>query len=93
MVERLKELLLERRESGNIEGLTLDKELCKSVFEENLILFSRAFKDDFVIPDFPEFCKYIEEFYWKCKATTRGKVANYIPQLAKFNPGLLSICL
>ena len=91
MVETLKELIVERKESGNIEGLTLDKNLCKTIFEENLILFSRAFRDDFVIPDFPEFCKYIEEFYWKCKANTNGNVASYIPQLSKFNPGLPTI--
>ncbi|CAG2164074.1 unnamed protein product [Oppiella nova] len=94
MVERLKAILMERKESGNIEGLTLDKDLFKSVFQENLILFSRAFRHDFVVPDFTDFCKYIEEFYWKCKANIGGKVAAYIPQLAKFNPEYwgVSVC-
>ncbi|XP_054167301.1 glutaminase kidney isoform, mitochondrial-like [Oppia nitens] len=94
MVDRLKAILAERKGSGNIEGLTLDKNLCKTVIQENIILFSRAFKHDFVIPDFSDFCKSIEEIYWKCKANIGGKVADYIPQLAKFNPEYwgISIC-
>ena len=87
MIQKLKALIIERKESGNIEGLNLDKDLCRRIFEDNLILFSRAFRHDFVIPDFTDFCKYIEEIYWKCKANTGGQVANYIPQLAKFDKG------
>lgn len=40
-----------------------------------MILISRAFRHQFVIPDFPGFTKYIEEFYWRCKANTEGKVS------------------
>ncbi len=86
-IEKLRELQFKLKKKGNIDNLSLEKEICRELFEDNLILFSRAFRDDFVIPDFPEFCKYIEEIYWKCKSNTGGEVADYIPQLAKFSPG------
>jgi len=90
MISKLKAILLERRESGGLEGLSLDRNLFKKVIQENKILISRALRRKFVIPEFNEFCKYIEEFYWKCKANTGGKVADYIPQLSKYNTGLAS---
>ena len=51
---------------------------------ENLLLISRAFLNSFIIPEWSEFCTSIDEIYWNCRATKEGKVANYIPQLARF---------
>lgn len=55
-----------------------------SVIAKNIILISRAFRGQFVIPDFTGFTKYIEEFYWKCKSNNSGKVSpkwitKYVP--------------
>lgn len=50
------------------------------------MLISRAFRHQFVIPDWLDFTKHIEDFYWKCKSNSEGKVAAYIPQLARMNP-------
>lgn len=47
------------------------------VISPNIVLISRAFRHQFVIPDFQGFCKYIEEFYWRCKNNTEGKVKIY----------------
>jgi glutaminase len=60
----------------------------------NIVLISRAFRHQFIIPDFPGFTKHIEDFYWKCKSNIEGKVAAYIPQLAHMNPEYwgVSVC-
>lgn len=65
-----------------------------SVINDNLALIAKAFRNQFVIPDFQGFTKDIEEIYWKCKSNTDGKVASYIPQLARVNPDYwgVSIC-
>ncbi|XP_075225864.1 glutaminase isoform X1 [Lycorma delicatula] len=81
-------------EGGSPETQKLDRETFRSVINPNLVLISRAFRHNFIIPDFQGFTKYIEEFYWKCKTNTEGKVASYIPQLARMNPDYwgVSVC-
>ncbi|XP_073993411.1 glutaminase liver isoform, mitochondrial-like isoform X2 [Rhodnius prolixus] len=74
------------REGGSPETQKLNREAFKRVISANLILISRAFRHHFIIPDFSDFSKHIEEFYWKCKTNTEGKAASYIPQLARANP-------
>lgn len=58
------------------------------------MLISRAFRHQFIIPDWSGFTKHIEDFYWKCKSNSEGKVASYIPQLARMNPDYwgVSVC-
>ncbi|XP_065344178.1 glutaminase liver isoform, mitochondrial-like isoform X1 [Cloeon dipterum] len=73
-------------EGGSPETQKLNRDTFKTVIAPNIVLISRAFRHQFVIPDFQGFCKYIEEFYWRCKNNTEGKVAGYIPQLARMNP-------
>jgi glutaminase len=46
-----------------------------SVVSSNVVLISRAFRHQFIIPDFQGFTKHIEDFYWKCKSNTEGKVS------------------
>ena len=41
---------------------------------QNIVLISRAFKNQFVIPEFGEFKTYIEKLYRKCKSNTDGDV-------------------
>ncbi|XP_046384449.1 glutaminase liver isoform, mitochondrial-like isoform X2 [Ischnura elegans] len=81
-------------ETGSPETIKLDRETFKSVISDNIVLISRAFRHQFKIPDFQGFTKHIEDFYWKCKSNTEGKVAAYIPQLARMNPDYwgVSIC-
>jgi glutaminase len=59
--------------------------------EPNIVLIARAFRHQFVVPDFLSFTKDIEEIYWKCKTNTDGKVASYIPQLARVSPDLWGV--
>lgn len=64
------------------------------VISPNIVLISKAFRHQFVIPDFNNFTKDIEDIYWKCKSNTDGKVASYIPQLSRVNPEYwgVSVC-
>jgi glutaminase len=90
MIGKLKSMRIQSDE--NFESLILDRDLFKLLIKENVELISRGIHNQFVIPDFNDFCKYVEEFYWKCKANKSGKVADYIPQLAKYNPGYFHLC-
>ncbi|KAG1671954.1 Glutaminase kidney isoform, mitochondrial [Nymphon striatum] len=71
---------------GTGESLSLDRESFKKVIADNIVLISKAFRGHFVIPDFPTLTKQIEEMYYKCSCNTKGNVATYIPQLARFKP-------
>ncbi|KMQ94983.1 glutaminase kidney mitochondrial [Lasius niger] len=76
------------------ETQKLDREQFRRIINPNIVLISRAFRHQFIIPDWPSFTKHIEDFYWKCKTNTEGKVASYIPQLARMNPEYwgVSVC-
>lgn len=51
-------------------------------------------RNDLIIPDFNLFGNHIEEIFHKVKENKEGKVATYIPQLAKMDPDkfAVSIC-
>ncbi|XP_075168216.1 glutaminase isoform X3 [Haematobia irritans] len=100
---RVKELMdnlkkvhkLNNYETGSSpETQNLNRETFKAVVAQNIVLIAKAFRQQFVIPDFVGFVKDVEEIYWKCKSNTDGKVADYIPQLSRYNPDLwgVSIC-
>ncbi|XP_011496078.1 PREDICTED: glutaminase kidney isoform, mitochondrial [Ceratosolen solmsi marchali] len=89
----------EHTKSGGHDGTShetqkLTREQFKRIITPNIVLISRAFRHQFIIPDFPGFTKHIEDFYWKCKSNIEGKVAAYIPQLAHMNSEYwgVSIC-
>lgn len=65
-----------------------------SVVAQNIVLIAKAFRQQFVIPDFVNFVKDIEDIFWKCKCIKEGNVANYIPQLARYSPDAwgVSVC-
>ncbi|XP_070499786.1 glutaminase liver isoform, mitochondrial isoform X2 [Chironomus tepperi] len=87
MMENLKKVFKTNNyEGGSPETLNLNRETFKAVIEPNIVLIARAFRHQFVVPDFLSFTKDIEEIYWKCKSNTDGKVASYIPQLARVSP-------
>lgn len=79
---------------GSIETLRVDRETFKVIITDNIVLISKAFRQQFVIPEFQTFCAHLEEMYWRCRDVKGGKVAGYIPQLARVDPNLwgVSIC-
>ena len=54
----------------------------------------RILGQDMVIPEFSRFCRQIEDIYEQCLEQTSGRVACYIPQLARYSPDYwaVSIC-
>lgn len=79
---------------GNIENLRLNRAEFKAAINENIVLMSRAFRRQFVIPEFEEFTDKIDKFYYTCKAQEdSGKVAAYIPQLERMNPNYWGVSL
>ncbi|XP_049692474.2 glutaminase liver isoform, mitochondrial isoform X1 [Helicoverpa armigera] len=68
---------------GTPETLKLDRETFNGVIKPNIVLITKAFRSHFVIPDFQDFIKDIEEMYWAAKSNYKGKIASYIPQLAR----------
>lgn len=95
LMEKLREVHKKSgHEGGSPETQKLNRETFRSVVSSNVVLISRAFRHQFIIPDFQGFTKHIEDFYWKCKSNTEGKVAAYIPQLARMNPDYwgISVC-
>lgn len=76
------------------DGVMLDKELFKKCVQSNIVLLTQAFRRKFVIPDYMSFTSHIDELFENAKKLSGGKVADYIPQLAKFSPDLwgVSIC-
>uniref|UniRef100_A0ABM5ERP0 glutaminase n=1 Tax=Pogona vitticeps TaxID=103695 RepID=A0ABM5ERP0_9SAUR len=76
------------------DGVMLDKDLFKKCVQSNIVLLTQAFRRKFVIPDFMSFASHIDDLYESAKTQSGGKVADYIPQLAKFSPDLwgVSVC-
>ncbi|XP_023179430.1 glutaminase liver isoform, mitochondrial isoform X4 [Drosophila hydei] len=86
---------LNNYETGSsAESQHLNRETFKAVVSPNIVLIAKAFRQQFVIPDFSSFVKDIEDIYHRCKSNTLGKLADYIPQLARYSPHFwgVSVC-
>ncbi|XP_070831738.1 glutaminase kidney isoform, mitochondrial isoform X2 [Chaetodon trifascialis] len=92
---RLKECMDTLKETlkNTADGVTLDRHLFKKCVQSNIVLLTQAFRKKFVIPDFQSFTSHIDELYENAKNLSEGQVADYIPQLAKFNPNLWAVSL
>ncbi|XP_072117766.1 glutaminase kidney isoform, mitochondrial-like isoform X3 [Mobula birostris] len=92
---RLKECMdmLRTNVQAASDGVLLDKELFKKCVGNNIVLLTQAFRRKFVIPEFEIFTSHIDGLYEIAKRMTGGKVADYIPQLAKFSPDLWGVSL
>uniref|UniRef100_A0A8C6LQZ0 glutaminase n=1 Tax=Nothobranchius furzeri TaxID=105023 RepID=A0A8C6LQZ0_NOTFU len=62
-------------------------------FGGNVVLLIQAFRKKFIIPEFDSFAQKIDEIYKTVQKQRDGKVADYIPQLAKFSPELWGVSL
>uniref|UniRef100_A0A672M660 glutaminase n=1 Tax=Sinocyclocheilus grahami TaxID=75366 RepID=A0A672M660_SINGR len=71
----------------------MDQELFRKCVGSNIVLLSQAFQRKFIIPEFEAFTSLINHLYYNTQAQKGGKVANYIPQLAKFSPDLWGVSL
>jgi glutaminase len=69
----------------------IDFEKFAKLTRNNLSLVEKALTGALIIPDFHSFCLCIDKIYKKVSANKKGRVANYIPQLARMNPDLFSV--
>ncbi|MDX2303810.1 MAG: glutaminase A [Microscillaceae bacterium] len=80
-----------------IDSDSTNKKIRKPDFR-NLILRSTLLRNTLIgnlsIPDFPSLAQSIQEMYNKTKIIQEGKIADYIPQLARVDPNMyaVSIC-
>lgn len=63
------------------------------ILEQNALI-KKSLTDNLVLPDFESFCQEIEDIFLETIKNKSGKVADYIPQLARVNPEqfAVSIC-
>ncbi|XP_077780038.1 glutaminase liver isoform, mitochondrial isoform X6 [Podarcis muralis] len=85
--------LLQQAAQEPSAGGLLNRELFRRCVSSNIVLLTQAFRKKFVIPDFQEFTSHVEQIFESAKGLQEGKVANYIPQLAKCNPELWGVSL
>ncbi|XP_072521816.1 glutaminase 2b isoform X2 [Salminus brasiliensis] len=88
-MEKLRQAV--RESTGEV---MMDRELFRKCVGGNIVLLSQAFRKKFIIPEFEEFIAIINHMYDRAKQEEYGQVAEYIPHLAKFSPGLwgMSLC-
>jgi glutaminase len=69
------------------------EDFCKAV-AESMTLISRTLQNNLIVPSWGYFCGIIKEIYDCCQPIHEGKVASYIPQLARTDPNRwgLAIC-
>uniref|UniRef100_A0A914X683 glutaminase n=1 Tax=Plectus sambesii TaxID=2011161 RepID=A0A914X683_9BILA len=72
----------------------LTREQFRECVSESLLLISQTLRNNLVVPSWHEFCQRIKTIFEKCKTVSTGKVATYIPQLARQDPNQwgVSIC-
>ena len=81
-------------DDSTIDGLLLSKEDFIDCIHESCEIVFQALEGEFIIPEFQPFVAKIKNIFDDCKLVTSGKVADYIPQLARMNPNYwgVSVC-
>jgi glutaminase len=79
--------------SGTTVDVLLDITAFTDCVRKNSVLIRRAFTGDLIIPEFSKFCSVINSIYATCRSNTSGKVASYIPQLARYSPDFWGVSL
>uniref|UniRef100_UPI0037E8F0F2 glutaminase kidney isoform, mitochondrial-like n=1 Tax=Semicossyphus pulcher TaxID=241346 RepID=UPI0037E8F0F2 len=92
---RLKDCMEKLRQAAteSIGEVVMDRELFHRCVGGNIVLLIQAFRKKFIIPEFDVFAQKINEIYNTVQSQSDGKVADYIPQLAKFSPRLWGVSL
>ena len=79
------------------QQITKGNQIAKTEFNEILqqnALVKKSLSKNLVIPDFEVFCQQIQDIFLDTQRNKGGKVADYIPQLARVDPEqfAISIC-
>ncbi|XP_005801845.1 glutaminase kidney isoform, mitochondrial [Xiphophorus maculatus] len=93
---RLRDCIHQMRQStlDSMGPVMMDKKLFRRCVGNNIMLLTKAFRKNFIIPDFEDFTHQINRMFENAQQQRGGHVADYIPQLAKFSPDLwgVSVC-
>ncbi|XP_032404316.1 glutaminase 2b isoform X2 [Xiphophorus hellerii] len=92
---RLRECMEKLRQAvtDSVGEVMMDRDLFHRCVGGNIVLLIQAFRKKFIIPEFDVFAEKINEIYKTVQEQSDGKVADYIPQLAKFSPELWGVSL
>ncbi|KAH9523704.1 hypothetical protein Btru_040693 [Bulinus truncatus] len=60
-----------------VQNIFIDKETFRECITENIILIAKAFRNQFIIPEFEQFTQRIDELFWRAKANTHGQLASW----------------
>ncbi|XP_075953111.1 glutaminase 2b [Anarhichas minor] len=92
---RLKDCMEELRqvEKDSVGEVMMDRDLFHRCVGGNIVLLIQAFRKKFIIPEFDVFAQKINKIYNRVQSQSDGRVADYIPQLAKFSPELWGVSL
>jgi glutaminase len=71
----------ERVEVTSSDDITFEQ--FKEVVQSNVSFIFKTLQGDVAFPDWSGFCSVLDQIFDDVKANTQGKVADYIPQLAK----------
>ena len=88
---RLRETMNGLEPYGLRDQLSCEK-FCE-VIRPNILLIEQALQGNVVIPDYTDFCAEVKRIYEETKENREGKLADYIPQLAKVDPELYAVAL
>lgn len=90
---RLRELLHDVNSQASKSNKTITQLEFNDILKQNALV-KKSLSKNLVIPDFESFCKQIEDIFLETLNNKKGKVADYIPQLARVNPEqfAISVC-
>jgi len=77
-----------------LDSLNIPVDTFTHLADPNMILLSQAIRNKMIVPEFPAFCQRLKDIFHRCESNKKGKVATYIPQLARADPDLwaMSVC-
>lgn len=76
-----------------LNGQEISRPQLSKFINENPVFISKILTGKLIIPEFDKFCASIKEIYEIIKENREGKVADYIPQLARAPEDALSISI
>ncbi|VIO93313.1 glutaminase DH11.1, putative [Brugia malayi] len=93
-IEKMHEYELQIEDDCDTRHCLLNKKQFKECIRPSINLIAQTLRNDLIIPCWGEFTAKIKEIFDECANIHEGKVANYIPQLARVDPKKwgLSIC-
>ncbi len=75
-----------KEDEGDVRHYHLKRPQFRDCIHPCIVLISQALRNQLIIPNWVEFTAQIREIFDECRDEKGGKVADYIPQLARQDP-------